>query len=81
MNRLLDVISGGARLGEQTETEVTIETSDDPQGAFVFEKAEVTVREPASGERQRVSVSVIRLGGTMGVVTVDWEAVNSKGKV
>lgn len=81
MFRLLDNLSvEDARLGSKlTETLVTIEGSDDPHGAFGFETSTVSVREAGLGESVTVPVTVVRLGGTLGVVAIDWEATVESG--
>ncbi|XP_066273052.1 adhesion G-protein coupled receptor V1-like isoform X1 [Branchiostoma lanceolatum] len=64
-------LTGGAVLGNITQTLVTIDKSDDPHGVFSFEVNSHTVAEPESGTTS-LQLTVLRSGGAMGTVTVDW---------
>ncbi|XP_035665839.1 adhesion G-protein coupled receptor V1-like [Branchiostoma floridae] len=64
-------LTGGAVLGNITQTLVTIDKSDDPHGVFSFEVNSHTVAEPESGTTS-LRLTVLRSGGAMGTVTVDW---------
>ncbi|XP_041464132.1 adhesion G-protein coupled receptor V1-like [Lytechinus variegatus] len=71
---LLEQITGGAVLGSPDEAEVIIEQSDDPYGNFGFGFSSQIVTEPEEGETRQLTLSVIRSGGTIGVVAVEWQA-------
>ncbi|XP_030832667.1 adhesion G-protein coupled receptor V1 isoform X3 [Strongylocentrotus purpuratus] len=71
---LLEQITGGAVLGSPDEAEVIIQQSDDPYGNFGFGFSSQIVTEPEEGETRQLSLSVIRSGGTIGVVAVEWQA-------
>ncbi|XP_072038274.1 adhesion G-protein coupled receptor V1-like [Amphiura filiformis] len=72
--RLLDQITGGAVLGAPIEALITIAPSDDPNGNFGFGFASLLENEPLEGGSRQLLLSVLRRGGTMGVVAVTWEA-------
>ncbi|XP_060082724.1 adhesion G-protein coupled receptor V1-like [Ylistrum balloti] len=71
---LLDQITGDAVLGNRSYCVINILPSDDPTGAFEFAVNEISVEEPENGSPFVVNVTVIRTGGSMGVVSVDWQA-------
>ncbi|CAB1321522.1 unnamed protein product [Coregonus sp. 'balchen'] len=78
---LLNVTTGGARLGELTRTIITILPSDDPFGAFVFQAAPVTIEEPGANSFE-VTLPIVRNAGTIGTVAIQWRAtVNGKAAV
>ncbi|XP_019908355.3 adhesion G-protein coupled receptor V1 isoform X2 [Esox lucius] len=70
---LLNVTTGGAKLGALTRTVVTILPSDDPFGAFVFQAAPVTIEEPGVGSVP-VLLPIARNAGNIGTVAVQWRA-------
>ncbi|XP_070543508.1 adhesion G-protein coupled receptor V1-like isoform X2 [Ptychodera flava] len=72
--RLLDQITGGAVLGSPTTATITILPSDDPNGRFDFAFTNTLVEEPQQGESRILNVTVVRGGGTAGVVAVEWQA-------
>ncbi|XP_036069486.1 adhesion G-protein coupled receptor V1 isoform X2 [Oryzias melastigma] len=75
---LINQTTGGAMLGELTRAIITILPSDDPFGAFVFQAAPITVEEPESNSVV-VTLPIVRNAGTIGSVTVKWQAtVNGK---
>ncbi|CAH1797156.1 unnamed protein product [Owenia fusiformis] len=78
---LLNQITGGASLGMIQETQVVILPSDDPYGAFGFEKERISVEEPEDGETSTAQFAVVRIGGTLGVVAVTWKASLANGDV
>ncbi|XP_071506649.1 adhesion G-protein coupled receptor V1-like [Diadema antillarum] len=71
---LLEQITGGAVLGSPSTAEVTIGMSDDPYGNFGFGFSSQLVTEPEDGETRQLTLTVIRGGGTNGVVAVEWQA-------
>ncbi|XP_069137444.1 adhesion G-protein coupled receptor V1-like isoform X2 [Argopecten irradians] len=71
---ILDQITGDAVLGNRSYSVINILPSDDPNGAFNFAVTEITVEEPENGSPFEVNVTVVRVGGSMGVVSVDWQA-------
>uniref|UniRef100_A0A1I8J347 Cadherin domain-containing protein n=1 Tax=Macrostomum lignano TaxID=282301 RepID=A0A1I8J347_9PLAT len=71
--RLTGEVSGGAVLGTVTSCLVTIAASDDPNGVFVFSTLGITVDEPDAGLIP-VQMTISRLAGQIGVVSVSWEA-------
>ncbi|KAL4228132.1 hypothetical protein ACF0H5_013567 [Mactra antiquata] len=66
----LNQVSGGGILGTVISTTVTIETSDDPNGAFEFSTDGLAVEEPDSGLLS-VNLTVVRTGGTLGKLASD----------
>ncbi|XP_077988560.1 adhesion G-protein coupled receptor V1-like [Glandiceps talaboti] len=72
--RLLDQITGGAVLGSPTVATITILPSDDPNGRFDFAFTNTVVEEPSDSQSRLVNVTVVRGGGTAGVVAVEWQA-------
>ncbi|MBN3308256.1 GPR98 protein, partial [Amia calva] len=75
---LLNQTTGGALLGDLTQTIITILPSDDPFGSFVFQAAPITVEEPAVNSTQ-INLPIVRNAGTVGNVTLQWAAtVNGK---
>ncbi|KAI5088303.1 G-protein coupled receptor 98 isoform X2, partial [Silurus meridionalis] len=70
---LLNQTTGGAFLGELTQAIITILPSDDPYGSFVFQAAPVTVEEPMVNAIE-VSLPIVRNAGTIGYVSVKWQA-------
>uniref|UniRef100_A0A667Y0L3 Adhesion G-protein coupled receptor V1 n=1 Tax=Myripristis murdjan TaxID=586833 RepID=A0A667Y0L3_9TELE len=70
---LINQTTGGALLGELTRAIITILPSDDPFGAFVFQAAPVTIEEPGSNSVE-VTLPIVRTAGTIGTVTVQWQA-------
>uniref|UniRef100_A0A3B4G959 Adhesion G-protein coupled receptor V1 n=1 Tax=Pundamilia nyererei TaxID=303518 RepID=A0A3B4G959_9CICH len=69
---LINQTTGGALLGEVTRAIITILPSDDPFGAFV------TIEEPDT-DSTVVTLPIVRNAGTIGTVTVKWQAtVNGK---
>ncbi|XP_071260291.1 adhesion G-protein coupled receptor V1-like isoform X2 [Salvelinus alpinus] len=78
---LLNVTTGGAKLGVLTRTIITILPSDDPFGAFVFQAAPVTIEEPGVNSFQ-VTLPIVRNAGAIGTVVVQWRAtVNGRAAV
>uniref|UniRef100_A0A673Z153 Adhesion G-protein coupled receptor V1 n=1 Tax=Salmo trutta TaxID=8032 RepID=A0A673Z153_SALTR len=78
---LLNVTTGGARLGALTRTIITILPSDDPFGAFEFQAAPVTVEEPGANSFE-VTLPIVRNAGTIGTVAIQWRAtVNGRAAV
>uniref|UniRef100_A0A8C7IVD8 Adhesion G-protein coupled receptor V1 n=1 Tax=Oncorhynchus kisutch TaxID=8019 RepID=A0A8C7IVD8_ONCKI len=78
---LLNVTTGGARLGALTRTIITILPSDDPFGAFVFQSAPVTIEEPGTNSFE-VTLPIVRNAGTIGTVAIQWRAtVNGRAAV
>ncbi|XP_055742122.1 adhesion G-protein coupled receptor V1 isoform X1 [Salvelinus fontinalis] len=78
---LLNVTTGGARLGALTRTIITILPSDDPFGAFVFQAAPVTIEEPGANSFE-VTLPIVRNAGTIGTVAIQWRAtVNGRAAV
>ncbi|XP_015216090.2 adhesion G-protein coupled receptor V1 isoform X1 [Lepisosteus oculatus] len=73
---LLNQTTGGALLGELTQSVITIEPSDDPFGSFVFQAASITVEEPDVNST-KINFPIIRNAGTLGNVTVRWAATVS----
>uniref|UniRef100_H2M3Y4 Adhesion G-protein coupled receptor V1 n=1 Tax=Oryzias latipes TaxID=8090 RepID=H2M3Y4_ORYLA len=75
---LINQTTGGAMLGDLTRAIITILPSDDPFGAFVFQSTPITVEEPESSSVE-VTLPIVRNAGTIGTVTVKWQAtVNGK---
>uniref|UniRef100_A0A668RW45 Adhesion G-protein coupled receptor V1 n=1 Tax=Oreochromis aureus TaxID=47969 RepID=A0A668RW45_OREAU len=75
---LINQTTGGALLGEVTRAIITILPSDDPFGAFVFQAIPVTIEEPDTNSTV-VTLPIVRNAGTIGTVTVKWQAtVNGK---
>ncbi|XP_035235780.1 adhesion G-protein coupled receptor V1 isoform X2 [Anguilla anguilla] len=70
---LLNQTTGGAMLGTPTQTIITILPSDDPFGAFVFQVAPVTIEEPGVNSIE-VRLPIVRNAGTLGQVSVRWQA-------
>ncbi|KAJ8006188.1 hypothetical protein DPEC_G00125640 [Dallia pectoralis] len=70
---LLNITTGGAKLGALTRTTVTILPSDDPFGAFVFQAAPVNMEEPGVNPIQ-VLLPIVRNAGNIGTVAVQWRA-------
>ncbi|KAE8635798.1 hypothetical protein XENTR_v10002742 [Xenopus tropicalis] len=70
---LINETTGGALVGEITETVIVIEASDDPYGSFVFQATSVTVQEPDTNTVS-VKLPIIRNAGTLGNVLVQWAA-------
>nr|XP_029492889.1 adhesion G-protein coupled receptor V1-like [Oncorhynchus nerka] len=62
---LLNVTTGGAKLGVLTRTIITILPSDDPFGAFVFQAGPVTIEEPGVNSFQ-VTLPIVRNAGAIG---------------
>uniref|UniRef100_A0A8K9V586 Adhesion G-protein coupled receptor V1 n=1 Tax=Oncorhynchus mykiss TaxID=8022 RepID=A0A8K9V586_ONCMY len=78
---LLNVTTGGAKLGVLTRTIITILPSDDPFGAFVFQAGPVTIEEPGVNSFQ-VTLPIVRNAGAIGTVVVQWRAmVNGRAAV
>uniref|UniRef100_A0A1X7VF86 Staphylococcus aureus surface protein A n=3 Tax=Amphimedon queenslandica TaxID=400682 RepID=A0A1X7VF86_AMPQE len=77
----LTTISGGADLGLPILATVTIPTSDDPYGAFVFAESSrsVSVPEPDSG-MSSITINVTREGGTLGLAFVDYNITSASGE-
>ncbi|KAH9498632.1 Adhesion G-protein coupled receptor V1 [Bulinus truncatus] len=69
---LQDSPTGGAVLGAQKTTTVTILPSDDPNGLFAFVSSTQTVLE--LDQPYVVNITVLRTGGSMDTATVFWEA-------
>uniref|UniRef100_A0A8C5D7Y0 Adhesion G-protein coupled receptor V1 n=1 Tax=Gouania willdenowi TaxID=441366 RepID=A0A8C5D7Y0_GOUWI len=67
---LINQTTGGALLGELTRAIITILPSDDPFGAFA---SPVTIVEPGSNSIE-VTLPILRNAGTIGTVSVQWEA-------
>ncbi|XP_041926588.1 adhesion G-protein coupled receptor V1 [Alosa sapidissima] len=79
--QLLNQTTGGAQLGVPTQAIITILPSDDPFGSFVFQTDEITIEEPELRPVE-ISLPIVREAGTMGEVTVQWQAtVNSQEAV
>nr|XP_006812422.1 PREDICTED: G protein coupled receptor 98-like protein isoform X1 [Saccoglossus kowalevskii] len=72
--RLLDQIFGGASLGSPTSAVITILPSDDPNGRFDFAFSNTLVEEPNEGQTRAINITVVRGGGSSGVVAVEWQA-------
>ncbi|GAA6109102.1 adhesion G-protein coupled receptor V1 isoform X1 [Tachysurus ichikawai] len=70
---LLNQTTGGAFLGELTQSIITILPSDDPYGSFVFQAAPFTIEEPVVNAME-VSLPIVRNAGTIGYVSVYWHA-------
>ncbi|XP_072520807.1 adhesion G-protein coupled receptor V1 isoform X2 [Salminus brasiliensis] len=70
---LLNQTTGGAFLGELTQAIITILPSDDPYGSFVFQAEPITIEEPGVNAFE-VSLPIVRNAGTIGYVTVQWQA-------
>ncbi|XP_066512530.1 adhesion G-protein coupled receptor V1-like [Hoplias malabaricus] len=70
---LLNQTTGGAFLGDLTQAIITILPSDDPYGSFVFQPDPITVEEPGVNAFE-VSLPIVRNAGTIGFVTVQWQA-------
>ncbi|KAJ8285558.1 hypothetical protein GJAV_G00028220 [Gymnothorax javanicus] len=70
---LLNQTTGGAMLGTPTQAIITILPSDDPFGAFVFQAVPVTVEEPDVNSME-VRFPIMRKAGTLGQVSVRWQA-------
>ncbi|KAL0979759.1 hypothetical protein UPYG_G00189270 [Umbra pygmaea] len=70
---LINITTGGAKLGELTRTVITILPSDDPFGSFVFQAAPVTIEEPGVNSVQ-VSLPIVRKAGNIGTIAVQWRA-------
>ncbi|KAI4876542.1 hypothetical protein NFI96_002228 [Prochilodus magdalenae] len=70
---LLNQTTGGAFLGELTQAIITILPSDDPYGSFVFQAEPITIEEPGVNSFE-VSLPIVRNAGTIGHVTVQWQA-------
>ncbi|XP_026994314.2 adhesion G-protein coupled receptor V1 isoform X1 [Tachysurus fulvidraco] len=70
---LLNQTTGGAFLGELTQTIITILPSDDPYGSFVFQAVPFTIEEPVVNATE-VSLPIVRNAGTIGYVSVYWHA-------
>ncbi|XP_062371958.1 adhesion G-protein coupled receptor V1 [Sardina pilchardus] len=79
--QLLNQTTGGAQLGDLTQAIITILPSDDPFGSFVFQADDITIEEPEFSPVE-ISLPIVRKAGTMGEVTVQWQAtVNSQEAV
>ncbi|XP_055956200.1 adhesion G-protein coupled receptor V1 [Patella vulgata] len=76
---LVRIKSGGAVLGTNRAAIVNIEPSDDPHGAFGFAASSMSVEEPENGLPYQVNITVERLGGSIGIVTLEWQAKLSGG--
>ncbi|XP_014662998.1 PREDICTED: G-protein coupled receptor 98-like isoform X2 [Priapulus caudatus] len=76
---LTNQTTGGAVVGSVRETEVVIDESDDPRGAFSFESVSGMSEEPEAGTTVSIPITVIRTGGTLGVVGVTWTAFFTGG--
>ncbi|XP_017551078.2 adhesion G-protein coupled receptor V1 isoform X2 [Pygocentrus nattereri] len=70
---LLNQTTGGAFLGDLTQAIITILPSDDPYGSFVFQAEPMTIEEPGVNAFE-VSLPIVRNAGTIGYVTVRWQA-------
>ncbi|OCU02316.1 adhesion G-protein coupled receptor V1 [Xenopus laevis] len=70
---LINETTGGALVGEITETVIVIEASDDPYGSFVFQITSVTIEEPDINT-VNIKLPIIRNAGTLGNVLVQWAA-------
>uniref|UniRef100_A0A8C9WGZ3 Adhesion G-protein coupled receptor V1 n=1 Tax=Scleropages formosus TaxID=113540 RepID=A0A8C9WGZ3_SCLFO len=78
---LLNQTTGGAQLGQLTQAVITILPSDDPFGAFVFQVTSITTEEPDFNSTE-IKLPIIRNGGTLGHVSVQWQAtVNGRAAV
>ncbi|KAI8777860.1 G-protein coupled receptor 98, partial [Biomphalaria glabrata] len=69
---LQDSATGGAVLGDQRTSVVTILPSDDPNGVFAFGAQGLKVLE--LDQAYTVNITVLRIGGSMDTATVSWEA-------
>ncbi|CAG2257626.1 ADGRV1 [Mytilus edulis] len=78
---LLNQITGGGVLGaEQYRVAVIhILASDDPEGAFEFEIEGLSIEEPENGQPVTTNITIIRTGGSLGVVTITWTALLNGG--
>ncbi|XP_052793587.1 adhesion G-protein coupled receptor V1-like [Mya arenaria] len=70
----LDQVSGGGVLGSVTSATIIIHASDDPNGAFEFSAPGMSIEEPQNVPLA-VNLTVIRTGGTLGVMSLDWTAM------
>ncbi|KAJ8380590.1 hypothetical protein SKAU_G00013680 [Synaphobranchus kaupii] len=70
---LLNQTTGGAMLGTPAQAVITILPSDDPFGAFVFQAVPVTIEEPGANSIE-VRFPIVRNAGTLGQVSVRWQA-------
>ncbi|XP_061116243.1 adhesion G-protein coupled receptor V1 [Conger conger] len=70
---LLNQTTGGAMLGTPSQAVITILPSDDPFGAFVFQAVPVTIEEPGVNSIE-VRLPIVRNAGTLGQVSVRWQA-------
>ncbi|ESP05659.1 hypothetical protein LOTGIDRAFT_102713, partial [Lottia gigantea] len=69
---LISVSSGGATLGTNKQAVVNILPSDDPYGLFRFAMPSQSVEEPENGIAYTIDIRVERLGGSMGIVNLEW---------
>lgn len=65
-------MSAGRLADSGTQSNITISASDDPYGVFIFSPAQLTVSE----NNITVNLTIKRMGGTQGVVTVNFSSIN-----